>query len=89
MALVHLTRERPEKGQTVTSMKCQEEYVEKFFKRGWKVEEKQKIEPVKAEEPKGEEPVKVEEPKVEESEKEGKKSKKLKNFRDVEDKDLF
>lgn len=40
MALVHLTRDIPEKGYKVTEMDCQEEFVEKMTRRGWKVSEK-------------------------------------------------
>lgn len=84
MALVHLVRETPEKGQTVTSMNCNEEYVEKFLKRGWKVEGKsgKQTEPVKepVKEP-AKEPEKSEE-KPEKSEK--KASSKKRELRDEE-----
>lgn len=87
MALVHLVRENPEKGQTVTSMNCNEEYVEKFLKRGWKIEGKsgKQAEPVK-------EPVKEPEKSEEKPEKSEKKaSSKKRELRDeetpVEDKD--
>lgn len=37
MAIIHLYRETPEKGYVNTEMDCQEEFLEKFQRRGWKV----------------------------------------------------